>query len=73
MALDGGADGLDLIERLVGAAPAHVASGGVLAIEHGSDQGADVRRLIDAQEQFFPAGTRKDLAGHPRVTRATRR
>ena len=67
-ALDGGADGLDLIRRIVAGAAAPLAPGGLLALEHGFDQAAEVRALIDAAGGFTPAGTRADLAGQPRVT-----
>jgi release factor glutamine methyltransferase len=72
LALDGGADGLDIMRRLIAAAPAHVLPGGLLVIEHGFDQAADISRLIDATAAFEPATTRKDLAGQPRVTMAVR-
>lgn len=71
-ALDGGPDGLDIVRRLVAAAPAHVVPGGVLVLEHGFDQAEDVARIIDATGAFEPAVTRKDLAGHGRVTMASR-
>jgi release factor glutamine methyltransferase len=57
-ALTSGADGLDAIRALVAQAPA----GTRLALEHGSDQGEAVRALLEAAE------TRRDLAGHERVT-----
>jgi release factor glutamine methyltransferase len=57
-ALTSGADGLDAIRALVARSP----SGLHLALEHGSEQGADVRSLLDNAE------TRRDLAGHERVT-----
>jgi release factor glutamine methyltransferase len=57
-ALTSGADGLDAIRALVGQAP----SGTRLALEHGSEQGAAVRALLAGAE------TRRDLAGHERVT-----
>ncbi len=66
-ALDGGADGLDLIRRLVVGAPALLAAGGMLAIEHGFDQGERVRALFEAAG-FGDVRTAKDLAGHDRVT-----
>jgi release factor glutamine methyltransferase len=60
-ALTSGADGLDAIRALVARAPA----GTRLALEHGSEQGAAVRALLDGAE------TRRDLAGHERVTVGT--
>ena len=72
LALDGGADGLAVIRPLIAALPAHVAPGGLVAIEHGSDQDADVRALLDATGAFATAVTKADLAGHPRVTSARR-
>jgi release factor glutamine methyltransferase len=68
LALDGGADGLDVIRPLVAGLAAHAAGGALVAIEHGFDQGADVRGLVDATGGFVPAITRNDLAGNPRVT-----
>lgn len=57
-ALLGGADGLDAIRELVAQAPA----GMVLALEHAPHQAAAVRGLLEA------VATRRDLAGHERVT-----
>jgi len=68
-ALDGGPDGLDALRRLVSGAASHLtAPGGLLALEHGFDQGAAVRSLIDAAGGFQPAATRSDMGGQPRVT-----
>lgn len=68
-ALDGGPDGLDHLRRLAAGAAAHLAApGGLVAFEHGFDQGGAVRALIDATGAFQPAATRADLAGQPRVT-----
>jgi release factor glutamine methyltransferase len=60
-ALTSGADGLDAIRVLLAQAP----SGTRLALEHGSEQGEAVRALL------AEAGTRRDLAGHERVTVGT--
>lgn len=72
-ALDGGPDGLDLIRRLIAGARPHLLPGGLLALEHGFDQGPAVRALIDATGGFEPAVTRNDLAGNPRITSAIAR
>lgn len=65
-ALDGGADGLDLIRRLVTDALPRLKPGGLLAIEIGDEQGNDVNELMTR------AGCRdvrieKDLARHDRI------
>jgi release factor glutamine methyltransferase len=73
LALDGGADGLDVVRRLCAAVPAFVAGGGLLAIEHGYDQAEAVRALVDATGAFAPAATAHDLGKQPRVTGARRR
>ena len=47
LALDGGADGLALLRRIVAEAPAHLVAGGVLAVEIGADEAPAVRALFD--------------------------
>ncbi|WP_310452032.1 peptide chain release factor N(5)-glutamine methyltransferase [Sulfuritalea sp.] len=47
-ALASGADGLDAIRCILAAAPAHLASGGWLWLEHGYDQAEPVRELLAA-------------------------
>ncbi|HLU68606.1 MAG TPA: peptide chain release factor N(5)-glutamine methyltransferase [Kofleriaceae bacterium] len=66
-ALDGGEDGLDVIRRLVAGAGERLAAGGLLAIEHGFDQGEAVRGLMEGAG-FTAVETRRDMAGQPRVT-----
>lgn len=46
LALDGGADGLDVVRRLVTEAPRYLVTGGVLAMEIAADQGGAVRELM---------------------------
>lgn len=66
-ALASGADGLDDIRRIVAQAPAHLASGGWLLLEHGYDQAARVAELLSAAG-FMEVGHAADLAGILRVT-----
>jgi release factor glutamine methyltransferase len=64
-ALVAGPDGLDAIRAIALDAPAHLAPGGWLLLEHGMGQDAAVRALLAGLEsvQTWP-----DLAGIPRVT-----
>ena len=63
-ALLAGPDGLDAIRQIARDAPAHLAEGGWLLIEHGQGQDAAVRALLPLEEvRSWP-----DLAGIPRVT-----
>lgn len=71
LALDGGEDGLDVIRRLVAAAPAQLAPGGALYLEIGYDQGELVPALLTARG-FVDVVVRKDYAGHPRIVRGRR-
>jgi release factor glutamine methyltransferase len=66
-ALVAGPDGLDAIRRLVAAAPVHLAPGGWLLLEHGSDQGAAVRAIL-AGAGLDAVHTVRDLAGLERVS-----
>jgi release factor glutamine methyltransferase len=66
LALDGGADGLLLVRRLVGAAPALLASGGALVLEIGAGQAAATAELLGAAG-FTDVRVRPDLGGIDRV------
>ena len=70
-ALDGGPDGLRELRLVISGAPPHLNPGGMLAVEHGADQGAAVRSLMRRAGLEAPV-TRRDLAGHERVTAARR-
>jgi release factor glutamine methyltransferase len=48
LALDGGADGLDVIRRIVAAAPEHLVPEGVLAVEVGAGEAGEVAPLFAA-------------------------
>ncbi len=65
-ALDGGADGLDAYRRIAEGAAAHLEPGGIVAVEIGSTQGAEVTRIF-AAKGFDLAERRRDLAGNERV------
>jgi release factor glutamine methyltransferase len=65
-ALFAGADGLDVIRRLVPAAAAALNAGGLLAIEVGAGQAPAVAALLGA-EGFSEVHARPDLAGIERV------
>jgi release factor glutamine methyltransferase len=66
-ALASGSDGLEAIRRVADHAPRCLRPGGMLALEHGYDQGAEVRTIL-AGKGFERIDTRADLAGHPRVS-----
>jgi release factor glutamine methyltransferase len=65
LALDGGADGLAVIRRVVSGAPARLAPGGSLVVEmHESHAGALPALCRDAG--LVAVEARRDLAGLPR-------
>ncbi len=66
-ALAAGEDGLDDLRAIVAAAPAHLAPGGWLLLEHGWDQAEAVRRLL-AEAGFAEVQSRQDLAGIERCS-----
>lgn len=66
-ALVGGVDGLGSIRVLVRGAASVLRSGGWLAFEHGCDQAAACRQLLE-NAGFGSIFSERDLAGHERVT-----
>ena len=66
-ALFAGRDGLHAIRGILDDAPRVLRTGGMLFLEHGYAQGAQVRQLL-LQAGFVDVHTRSDLAGHDRVT-----
>ncbi len=70
-ALFAGADGLDVIRRLVPAAAAALASGGLLAIELGEGQAPAVAALLAPTPGSRGSRRCADLAGH-RARRCSR-
>lgn len=66
-ALTAGFDGLDDIRRIAAEALFHLTENGILALEHGYDQGAAVRSILQ-QLGYRAVVTIKDLGGNDRVT-----
>jgi release factor glutamine methyltransferase len=73
VALDGGADGLAVIRRLLGRLPNVLALDGVALLEIGADQGADGPAAVAEVLPGWDAAIETDLAGHPRILRVARR
>jgi release factor glutamine methyltransferase len=66
LALDGGADGLDLIRRIVAEAPARLEPGGLLLLEADPSQMETIARLMQ-DRGFGKTELFRDLAGRERV------
>ncbi|MPZ48757.1 MAG: HemK family protein methyltransferase [Dehalococcoidia bacterium] len=66
-ALDGGPDGLDLIRRLIAAAPSRLNPQSSLLLEFGASQSEALTALAHAVFPNSAITIRPDLAGHPRV------
>ena len=66
-ALTDGGDGLSSIREIAARAPDHLNPDGWLLIEHGYDQAADVRSILELNG-FSDVRLRHDLAGRPRAT-----
>ena len=66
-ALSSGRDGLDDIRAITRGAPARLRPGGWLLLEHGLDQGAAVRGLLQ-QAGFDRVATARDLEDRDRIT-----
>jgi release factor glutamine methyltransferase len=67
LALDGGADGLDLLRRVVADAPTWLKGGGLLVVEMHESHLEALPALCRAAG-FASAEARRDLAGLPRLT-----
>ena len=69
-ALDGGSDGLAVIERLITGVPPLLRRGGWLLLEIGAGQAGPVRALLQGTGRFDDISSRRDLAGIERVVAA---
>jgi len=72
LALDGGADGLASIGRLLGLLPTGLAADGVAFLEIGADQGEAIRALAVDRLPGWSCAVTPDLAGLPRIARLER-
>ncbi|QDT46043.1 Release factor glutamine methyltransferase [Symmachiella dynata] len=72
LALAGGADGLDVIRRILAEAGQRLKSGGFLLLEIGAEQGNVLPELIAASGDYREARIVNDLAHRPRVAVAER-
>ena len=66
-ALIAGQDGLDAIRQIIKQSGEYLASGAYLLFEHGNEQGAATRKLLQ-QARYHEIETKHDLAGHERVS-----
>jgi release factor glutamine methyltransferase len=66
-ALSSGVEGLDAIRAIVAQAPTHLAADGWLVLEHGWNQAAAVRALLESSG-YRDVGSFRDNARHERVT-----
>ncbi len=72
VALDGGFDGLGLIERLLGRLPEALVADGVALFEIGSDQADEMTALVARVLPAWACRIEPDLADHPRVAIVSR-
>ena len=72
-ALDGGADGLRVIRRLLAEAPAWLRPGGHLLVEIGEEQGPAARALAAEAGRYAEVVVHRDFRGCERVLEARRR
>jgi release factor glutamine methyltransferase len=67
LALTSGPTGLESLRAIIGAAASHLKPAGRLLLEHGSEQGREVGRLLE-RNGFRAIQSHNDYSGLPRVT-----
>jgi release factor glutamine methyltransferase len=72
LALDGGADGLDLIRELLARLPDALTADGVALLEIGADQGQSAPAAVAEALPGWRSFVQPDLAGLPRILRVER-
>ncbi|PYR49281.1 MAG: peptide chain release factor N(5)-glutamine methyltransferase [Acidobacteria bacterium] len=73
VALFGGADGLDLLTRLIREAPSRLRPGGHLVFEFGLGQDLEIERLLEGAPELTTLGVRRDLQGIARTAISQRK
>ncbi len=72
-ALDGGADGLDIVRDIVAGAKTHLVPGGCILMEIGEEQEAGMLEVFGSAGVFADADVERDDFGKPRYAFARRR
>jgi release factor glutamine methyltransferase len=67
LALDGGADGLALVGRILDEAPAFARPGGAVLLEIGHDHAPSLRARLAGDPRYGPPVFHRDLLGYERV------
>lgn len=67
LALDGGADGLDIYKKIAEEAADHLNDNGCLMMEIGFDQAEVIKKLLEEDGRYTGIQIKKDLAGLDRV------
>lgn len=67
LALDGGADGLDIYRKIAEEAADHLNDNGCLMMEIGFDQAEVIKKLLEEDGRYTGIQIKKDLAGLDRV------
>lgn len=73
LALDGGADGLDLLRKILSEAPRFLVPGGWLLVEFSPEQEERLSELAQNRAEYAEVRVQKDLAGQARVLLARRK
>ena len=71
-ALFGGTTGLEIPARIISESVRLLRPGGLFLMEHGEEQGAEVRKLLDATASLRGPRTHRDYTGRDRYTVARR-
>ncbi|MEN6386081.1 MAG: peptide chain release factor N(5)-glutamine methyltransferase [Phycisphaerales bacterium] len=70
LALDGGADGMDIYRRIADGIDTHLKKGGLLLLEIGYLQGQAVKQLLENTGIFSEIKVEKDLSNNDRIVSA---